>query len=84
MNRSRAAVAIGQAVKGAIVQANLNQDLLASAVGLSINSMSRRLNGHLPFTYPELRAVAAVTGVPVSELIATAERIETREPAVAS
>lgn len=84
MNRSRAAAAIGQAVKGAIVQADLSQERLAAGMGLSINSTSRRLNGHLPFTYPELRAVAALTGVPVSELIAIAERIEMREPAAAS
>lgn len=72
-------MAMGQAVRGAIAQAGLTQAEAAPQLKLSLMSLSRRINGALPFTWPELVRVSRVTGVPVSELIATAQRIANRE-----
>lgn len=76
------AAAIGQAVRGAIAQADLSLAATAEKVGLAVNTFSRRINGLLPFTWPELVRVSVVTGVPVSEIVAAAERIKAREPAL--
>lgn len=75
------AVAIGQAVRGAIAQADLTLAATAEQVNIAVNTFSRRINGLLPFTWPELVRVSAATGVPCSEIVASAERIKAREPA---
>lgn len=67
--------AIGQAARGAVAEADMTQDEVARAIGLSLSSLSRRLNGQLPFTYPELVRLADTTGVTVGDLVARAERI---------
>lgn len=72
------AVAIGAAVRGAIAQAGLTQAEAAAKIGLSLNTFSRRINGALPFTWPELVRVADAAGVKVSDLATTAERIAAR------
>lgn len=72
------AVAIGRAVRGAITTAGLSLPEAADQAGLSLSTLSRRVNGTLPFTFPELVRVAAVCGVRVSELAASAERITDR------
>ncbi len=72
------AVAIGQAVRGAIAQAGMTQAETAMKSGMALNTLSRRINGILPFTWPELVAISAVTGVTCSELAANAERIAAR------
>ena len=42
---------------------------LAKALGISAMSMSRRMNGHLPFGVDELAVVANALGVPVEQLL---------------
>lgn len=74
-------VAIGAAVRGAIASAELTQAEAAEGIGVAVNTFSRRINGLLPFTWPELVRVAALTGVPVTELAASAERIANRDTA---
>ena len=74
-----AAVAIGAAVRGAIAQAGLSQAEAADQTGLSINTLSRRINGTLPFTWPELVRIGAITGVTASDLAATAERLASQK-----
>jgi hypothetical protein len=82
--RDSQAVAIGQAVRGAIAQAGLSQADAAPRVnGMHLNSLSRRINGAMPFTYPELVAVSRLTGVTVAELVAAAERIAARSAGAA-
>lgn len=72
------AVAIGQAVRGAIAQAGLTQADVAERTGIALNTLSRRINGLLPFTWPELVRIADVTDVSVSDLAAAAVRIAER------
>lgn len=74
-------VAMGQAVRGAIAQAGLTQALTAEAADMALNTLSRRINGSIPFTWPELARLAEVTGLNTSDLIASAERILNREDA---
>ena len=70
---------MGQAARGAMVQAGLTQATLCTQMPMSLQSLGRRLRGTLPFTYPELARLAEVTGVAVAELVVTAERIAERE-----
>lgn len=72
------AVAIGQAVRGAIAQAGLTQAEAADRAGMALKTFSGRVNGLFPFTWPELVRIAAVTGVTCAELATTATRIADR------
>lgn len=74
------AVAIGAAVRGAIAQAGLSQEDAAIQIDMHRNSLSRRINGNLPFTWPEVVRVAQVTGTTAIELATTAERLA-KQPA---
>lgn len=69
------AVAIGRAVRGAMATAGLTIGQLATETGISLSTLSRRVNGTLPFTFPELVQIAAVCDVRVSDLALAAERI---------
>lgn len=69
------AVAIGRAVRGALATAGLSVADGAEQTGITLSTFSRRVNGTLPFTFPELIRVADVCGTKVSELAASAERI---------
>lgn len=73
-----AAAAMGKAVRGAIATAGLSQAQAAEASGIPSRSFSRRINGLLPFTWPEIVRIADATGVACSDLIASAERIAGR------
>lgn len=73
------AVAIGRAVKGACATAGLSISEAATAVEMPLSTFSRRVNGTLPFTFPELVRVAEVCGVRASDLALAAERIAERE-----
>lgn len=70
-----AAVAVGAAVRGAIAQAGLSQAETADLVKMSLNSLSRRINGNLPFTWPEMVRIGKATGTTAAELATTAERL---------
>ena len=69
------AVAIGRAVRGAIATAGLTVTEAAEQTRIPFRTLSRRVNGTLPFTFPELVRVAEVCGTRVSDLAAAAERI---------
>lgn len=73
------AVAIGAAVRGAIAAASLTQAEAAARAGMALNTFSRRVNGLLPFTWPEIARIADVTGVTVLELATNADRIAKRD-----
>lgn len=75
------AVAIGHAVRGAIAQAGLTQAQAADKTGMALNTLSRRINGLLPFTWPEIARVSQITGVSLGEIVAAAERIYARDAA---
>lgn len=71
--------AMGQTVRGAMVQSGFTQDGFGREFPMPPSTLSRRLKGVLPFTYPELIRVSEITGVSVAELVATAERLANRE-----
>lgn len=75
------AVAIGAAVRGAIAQAGLSQAEASERTGIALNTLSRRVNGLLPFTWPEIVRIANVTGTTASELASIAERLATQRSA---
>lgn len=72
------AVAIGRAVRGAIATAGLSLAEAAEATGITTSTLSRRVNGTLPFTYPELVKISSICDVRVSDLALAAERIATK------
>lgn len=72
------AVAIGRAVRGAIATAGLSLAETADLAGITLSTLSRRVNGTLPFTFPELAKIATVCDVKVSDLALAAERIAAR------
>lgn len=74
-------VAMGQAVRGAIAEAELTQAETATRADMALNTFSRRINGVLPFTWPELVRIADATNRGVSDLVSAAQRILNREPA---
>lgn len=75
------AVAIGAAVRGAIAQAGLTQAEVSQQTGIALNTLSRRVNGLLPFTWPEMVTIAEIAGVTVTELVVAAERLAAKAAA---
>lgn len=73
-------VAMGRAVRGAIAQAGLTQADVAERIpGLSLPTLSRRINGALPFTWPELVAICALADTPVADVVGAAVRMANRD-----
>ncbi len=72
------AVAIGRAVRGAIATAGLTLSQVSELTDITLTTLSRRVNGSLPFTFPELARIATACGVRVSDLALSAERIAER------
>jgi plasmid maintenance system antidote protein VapI len=73
---------MGRAVRGAIVQAGLNNEQAAELAGFSTRTLSRRINGDLPFTWPEIVSLADVLDTTALELATVAERLAAKkEPA---
>lgn len=72
------AVAMGQAVRGAIAQAGLTLAETAPRTDMALNTLSRRVNGSLPFTWPEIVQIAEITGLTATELATSAARIADR------
>jgi hypothetical protein len=70
------AVAIGRAVRGAIATAGLSLAEVSERTGITLTTLSRRVNGTIPFTFPELVCVAKVCGVRASDLAIAAERVQ--------
>lgn len=67
--------AMGTAIRDAMESAGITQGALAQATGMALNTLSRRLNGWTPFTWPEIFAIAAALGVGVADLANDAARI---------
>jgi transcriptional regulator with XRE-family HTH domain len=72
------AVAIARAVAGAIATAGMTYAETAERADIALNTFSRRMNGAIPFTWPELVRVARATGVRVTDLAESAERLADR------
>lgn len=56
-------------------------DEAAKMCGLSVTTFSRRVNGHTGFDFPELFALSRGLGLPLADLVRSAERIVERVPA---
>jgi transcriptional regulator with XRE-family HTH domain len=66
---------MGAAVRGAIAQAGLTQAEAATRADMHLNTLSRRINGLLPFTWSEIVRLADVTSTSPTELASTAMRL---------
>lgn len=56
----------------------MTQAEIAERAPIALNTLSRRINGLLPFTWPEVVRIAEVTGTTASELADTATRLARR------
>lgn len=74
-------VAIGRAVKGAITTAGLTLLDVSERTGITTPTLSRRVNGSLPFTFPELCQIAELCGIRASDLAVAAERVISKDAA---
>lgn len=72
------AKAIGHAVRAALAVAGLSLSQASAGTGINLTTLSRRVNGTLPFTFPELVRIADLCGVKVSDLASAAEEIAAR------
>lgn len=77
---TRAAVAAKVRAAAAHQSPPVRQAQLATALGISQQTMSRRLTGVIAFNVDELQAIASFLSVPFTSLVATG----TEEPAAAS
>lgn len=62
-----AVAAIAAEVRATLARHKIDQAGVADALGLSRSSVSHRINGHRPFSVPELIAVAELAGVAPAE-----------------
>lgn len=69
------AVAIGRAVKGAIVTAGRTQAEVSERAEIPLKTLSRRISGEVPFTFPELIRVARVLRCSLADLTDRAQHI---------
>jgi len=63
---------IAATVSAALSEAGISQREAAARSGIHINTLSRRLTGHSPFTVPELDVLADLLGTSVTDLFARA------------
>lgn len=61
---------VAAAVRAEAARKRIGQDAIASALGLSQASVSRRLRGVAPFELDEIPVVADLLGVSVSQILA--------------
>lgn len=67
------AVAVGGVVKALIRGQGLTLTQVSELTGINQTTLSRRVNGVLPFTFPELSAIARLCEVKVSDIAAAVE-----------
>lgn len=60
---------VGANVRAEMARKRLSQSALAERLNLTQQMLSRRISGQLAFRVDELHEIAAVLGVPVSDLI---------------
>lgn len=69
------AVAIGDAVRDLLSAHRLTLATTSRLTGVPLATLSRRVNGTLPFTFRELRAIARLCAVSVADIAEAAEQI---------
>jgi transcriptional regulator with XRE-family HTH domain len=65
---------LARIASNAVRDSGHTQQGVADTIGVSVNTVGRRLNGHRSFTIDELDALASLLGVKVSTLVLAAER----------
>lgn len=70
MTDQAAAATTNAAIRAEMARHNVRQASLAEAIGISQAQVSARLSGRLDWKLSEIRAVAALLGVPLSTLVA--------------
>lgn len=60
---------VARNVRAEMARAGKNQQDIASHLGISQQSVSRRMSGSTPFTIDELAAIAGLLGVRLTELV---------------
>lgn len=68
--------ALGEAIWRTRDERGLDQDDVAEQANLAIAQLSRLEHGNMNPSWGTIRRIAAVLGLPMSELVARAERIE--------
>lgn len=62
------------AIRAELARRRLSGRKLGRAIGWSLGTTSRRLNGQSPITVDELTRIAAFIGIPVTDLLPTDDR----------
>lgn len=65
-------VTVGDRLRGALVTARIRQVEAARKLGISQPALSRRLSGNAPWRDGEVEKLAAICGIPLSDLMAVA------------
>jgi len=65
---------VSHVVRQALRDAGVSQRVASTGAGIPLTTLVRRLSGRSPLSVTELAALASLAGVPVSELVARAER----------
>lgn len=73
---STAAERIAAEVRAEMARQRRTASELAQAVGISAHTAGRRLNGAIPFSIPEMDAVARWLGVDIITLLERTERLD--------
>jgi transcriptional regulator with XRE-family HTH domain len=64
---------LAEEIRAELARQQKSRTDLAAAMGVSLNTLTSRLNGRYPFLMDEVAAVAAFLGMTASELIARTE-----------
>lgn len=70
------AAAVTAEIRAELARRGLTAYALANAIGMSKQTMSRRMTGATPFDLAEVEAIANFLGLTPTELLVRAERIE--------
>ena len=70
-NNQRLRETVAANVRAELGRSRITQSKAAAATKISEGSLSKRLNGHIPFDIDQLDAIAALVGVDPSVLLMT-------------
>jgi hypothetical protein len=65
---------MGRAVRGAVARKGWTLAQTGQSIGIAERSMTRRVSGLLPFTWPELVRISEALDIELSEILDVAER----------
>ncbi|MBK5238061.1 MAG: helix-turn-helix transcriptional regulator [Actinomycetales bacterium] len=77
--RSRIAAKAAAELRAEIARQGISNDSVASAVGISIKTLRRRLDGGKTFNLEELAAITQLLGIPLVEFISRVDAAEDKK-----